>query len=158
MGEHKVVYYPIESRGASFKAEEHDLLLCNGECRPVGVAVGQGGCLFVTVCHMPANDASPTYRSDILQDLRMDKEPTPQQYDITAAPLKKSAPEISSADWSRRHAAYEETLRRGGNAPNPTPLMNDESLGDLSSNDPRKQLAAVVGFFDTRRSTAAGDL
>src|SRR6185312_4567341 len=35
-GEHKLVYCPIEQRGASFKAEEHDLLLCKGDARPVG--------------------------------------------------------------------------------------------------------------------------
>jgi len=54
-GEHKVVYYPIEQRGASFKAEEHDLLLCKGDARPVGVAVGNGD-----VCLSPFATWRPT--------------------------------------------------------------------------------------------------
>jgi len=50
------------------------------------------------------------------------------------AVVDKLRAELASADWSRRHAAYEETLRRGGNAPGPTPSKNDALLGHLSSN------------------------
>src|SRR6516225_6757069 len=96
-GEHKLVYCPIEPRGASFKAEERDLLLCKGDARPVGVAVGSGGRIFVTVCYMPANDTSPTYRSDVVVIERADKSadlPTAAN-DVTTS--------LESRDWSWRH-------------------------------------------------------
>jgi putative heme-binding domain-containing protein len=127
-GEHKVVYYPIEPRGASFKAEEHDLLMCTGDARPVGVAVGSGGRIFVTVCYMPANDTSPTYRSDVLVIQRADKPAA-----ITAS--------SDSVDWSRRHAAYEETIT-------PKAQPAGESDRAISNRNPAIQLAGVLALFD----------
>ena len=133
-GEHKLVYCPIEPRGASFKAEEHDLLLCRGDARPVGVAVGRGGRIFVTVCYMPANDSSPTYRSDIVMITRADDPGTHPfaGYDITKASVQKLYAELHEADWSRRHNAHEEILRRGGDALAEAPAQ----LGRCKPQDP----------------------
>jgi len=113
-GEHKLVYCPIKPNGATFKAEEHNLLLCRGDARPVGVAVGGGGRIFATVCYMAANDSSPVYRSDIVVISPTDAKVDPAPYDITTAPSMKLYTELSSADWTRRHAAHTEILRRGG--------------------------------------------
>jgi putative heme-binding domain-containing protein len=174
-GEHKVVYYPIEQRGASFKADEHDLLLCKGDARPVGVAVGNGGCVFVTVCYMAANDTSPTYRSDVVMIRRGDKDPEFPRFDITKADQQKLNEESLSDDWSRRHAAYEELLRRNPISFDPAKLIasalngqtvdqrllalrlladcpSDDQIREafvrnLTSSDPRFQLAAIQGLF-----------
>jgi putative heme-binding domain-containing protein len=113
-GEHKLVYNTIKPNGATFKSEEHDLLLCQGDARPVGVAVGSGGRIFATVCYMAANDSSPVYRSDIVVISPKDAKVDPASYDIAAAPAMKLYAELSSPDWSRRHAACTEILRRGG--------------------------------------------
>ena len=112
--DHKLTYNTIKPNGATFKSDEHDLLQCKGDARPVGVTVGSGGRLFVTVCYMAANDASPTYRSDVLVISPKNAKVDPQPYDITAAAPMKLYAELSSTEWTRRHAAHTEILRRGG--------------------------------------------
>jgi putative heme-binding domain-containing protein len=111
-GEHKLVYCPIEPRGASFKAEERDLLLCKGDARPVGVAIGNGGCVFVTVCYMAANESSPTYRSDLVMIRRADKDPEFKPIDLTSLSPSDLELERSAHDWSRAHQAVVELNRR----------------------------------------------
>ena len=144
-GEHKLVYCPIEPRGASFKAEEHDLLLCKGDARPVGIAIGNGGCIFVTVCYMPANDTSPTYRSDIVMIQRVDRDPEPRRLDLVSVPNEKLFSEYSAQDWSRRHAAYEEEMRRG--LIQDSPKNRDSRVEGFRSGNPQQQLAAVLELF-----------
>ncbi|HXE54806.1 MAG TPA: HEAT repeat domain-containing protein, partial [Tepidisphaeraceae bacterium] len=149
-GEHKLPYYPIEHRGASFKAEEKDLLICRGDARPVGVAVGRGGRVFVTVCYMAANDTSPTYRSDVVMITRAD-DPDAQPFtawDPTQVSVDRLYQELSNPDWSNRQAAHVELLRRGGDA-----LAGAvERLQQAKANEPARTsliwLAARTGGAD----------
>jgi putative heme-binding domain-containing protein len=111
-----VTRYPLQQRGASFKTEELPLLVGQKDARPVGVAVGRGGRIFVTIAYMPHNDMSPTYPSDLVMITRADdKDAHPfEPYDATTATPEKLFAELSQPDWSRREAAHVELLRRGG--------------------------------------------
>jgi putative heme-binding domain-containing protein len=111
-----VTRYPLEHRGASFQATEHVLLSCRDQARPVGVAVGRDGRIFVTVAYMAHNDASPVYKSDLVMITRADDPPAHpfRPYDITAAPPEKLWGELADQSWERRQRAHVEMLRRGG--------------------------------------------
>jgi putative heme-binding domain-containing protein len=111
-----VTRFPLEKRGASFKAEENPLLAGGDQARPVGVTVGRGGRLFVTVAYMAHNDGSPIYKGDLLMITRADDSPVASfnGYDATRADASKLWAELSDASWSRRAAAHEEIVRRGG--------------------------------------------
>jgi putative heme-binding domain-containing protein len=111
-----VTRYPLEHRGASFKATEHVLLSGRDQARPVGVAVGRDGRIFVTVAYMAHNDASPVYKSDLVMITRADDPPAHpfRPYDITAATPEKLWAELADPSWERRQRAHVEILRRGG--------------------------------------------
>ncbi|HAL14987.1 MAG TPA: hypothetical protein DCP67_14340, partial [Planctomycetaceae bacterium] len=64
--------YPIEVSGATFKAEEQILLQGLNQTRPVGVTVGRGGRIFVTLAEMAHNEGSPVYQSDLVMITRKD--------------------------------------------------------------------------------------
>src|SRR5262249_60473059 len=53
--------HTIEKRGASFSSKEQPFLVGRVRARPVGVAVGRGGRVFVAVAYMARNEASPHY-------------------------------------------------------------------------------------------------
>jgi putative heme-binding domain-containing protein len=111
-----VTRYPLEPRGASFKAGEHLLLTGRDQARPVGVAVGRDGRIFVTIAYMAHNDGSPVYRSDLVMITRADDPPEHSfaPYDITKAPPEKLWQELATPLWERRNRAHVEILRRGG--------------------------------------------
>jgi putative heme-binding domain-containing protein len=111
-----VTRYPLEHRGASFKASEHMLLTGRDQARPVGVAVGRDGRIFVTVAYMAHNDASPIYKSDLVMITRADDPPAHpfRPYDITTAAPEKLWAELADPSWERRQRAHVEILRRGG--------------------------------------------
>ena len=117
-GRGKVLRYPLRSHGASFKAEQTDFLGCPSEVRPVGLAVGRGGRIFASVCHMKGNEASPIYRSEIVMLTRADDPAAApfEAYEETSAPLPKLYAELESASWQRRYRAHVELLRRGTTA------------------------------------------
>jgi putative heme-binding domain-containing protein len=110
-----VTRYPLVRRGASFKAEEHVLLACQNDARPVGVSVARGGRIFVTVAFMAHNEGSPVYKSDLLLIARSDDSATHpfKAIDLVRAETKELWAELSNASWSRREAAHVELLRRG---------------------------------------------
>src|SRR5262249_36517579 len=70
-----VTRYPLAPRGASFTAREWPFLQGQHHARPVGVAVGRGGRVFVTVSYMAGNEASPHYVSDLVMVTRADDAP-----------------------------------------------------------------------------------
>lgn len=110
-----VTRYPLERRGAGFKADEHVLLACENDARPVGVCVGRGGRIFATVAFMAHNEGSPVYKSDLVMITRRDD---PDSHPFAAIDLAQTKPEelwteLSSKSWSRRTAAHVELLRRG---------------------------------------------
>ncbi|MDB5323961.1 MAG: hypothetical protein JWN40_5592, partial [Phycisphaerales bacterium] len=117
-GKGKLPRYPLRASGASFKVDQVDFLTTASMVRPVGVAVGRGGRIFVSVCHMKGNEASPIYRSEILMITREnDSDAAPfDGYEETTATLEKLFAELSSQSWHRRYRAHVELTRRGATA------------------------------------------
>jgi putative heme-binding domain-containing protein len=114
-GRGKLLRYPLRARGASFKVDQSDFLTAPPTVRPVGVAVGRGGRMFVTLCHMKGNEASPTYASEVIMLTRdTDSDAAPfDGYDQTSAPAEKLYAELESDSWHRRYRAHVELVRRG---------------------------------------------
>jgi putative heme-binding domain-containing protein len=115
-GRAKLLRYPLKPRGASFQAEQVDFFSeAETTARPVGVAVGRGGRLFTSVCHMKGNEASPMYRSEIVMITRAeDAANAPfEAYEETAASADKLFAELASDSWHRRYRAHIELMRRG---------------------------------------------
>lgn len=112
----QVTYFPLQPKGSTFTATEHVLLEGREEARPVGVCVGRGGRVFVTICYMAQNEGSPTYRSDLAVITRKD-DPTPMPidaYDVTTAKADLLWKELQHPALSRRNAAHQEIILRGG--------------------------------------------
>jgi putative heme-binding domain-containing protein len=120
--------HTIEKRGASFASKEQPFLVGRVRARPVGVAVGRGGRVFVAVAYMAGNEASPHYVSDLVMVTTAGDRPEHpfDAYDATAATPKKLFAELSEPSWQRRYAAHVEILRRGGD-------LLDEAARRLSS-------------------------
>jgi putative heme-binding domain-containing protein len=148
----------IRPRGASYAATgARPLLLAEGRARPVGVAVGRGGRVFATVAYMAQNEGSPTYPSDLVLITRADDPPGHpfEGYEAPSAPPERLWAELASADWSRRAAAHQELLRRGGD------LLAEAArrLESLRPGDPSGPhlawLAAAGGSEQARRRLEA---
>ena len=110
----KVTYYPLQPHGATFKCDEHDLLVGRDQARPVGVTVGRGGRIFATICYMAQNEGSPVYKSDVVMITRKD-DPANHPFDAYDAPeafIDRLIGELALPDWSRRLAAHVELQRR----------------------------------------------
>lgn len=108
--------YPLSSCGASFQADEIPFLSCSNNVRPVGVAVGRGGRIFVSSLVMAGNEASPVCRSEIVMITRAGdaaNSPFPA-YEETSAVTDKLFAELENASWQRRYRAHIELMRRGG--------------------------------------------
>ena len=111
----QVTYFPLEPKGSTFTAKEHILLEGRDQARPVGVCVGRGGRVFVTLCYMAQNEGSPTYRSDLAVITRKDD---PDAMPFMAKDVTKTTPgelwtDIESSSRVVRNAAHQEILRRG---------------------------------------------
>ncbi|MEI7953721.1 MAG: c-type cytochrome [Verrucomicrobiota bacterium] len=117
-GRGKLLRYPLRAVGSSFKAPQIEFLGCPSNVRPVGLAVGRGGRIFTSVCHMEANEASPMYRSEIVMITRADDPPAApfDGYEETTVPLDKLYSELGDASSQRRLRAHIELLRRGPSA------------------------------------------
>jgi putative heme-binding domain-containing protein len=131
-----VTNYPLEERGASFRATEEQTLLAGRDlARPVSVCVGRGGRIFVSVAYMAHNEGSPTYPSDVVMITRADDAaPYPfERYEATEASNLVLLGELSDPSWSRRYQAHVEIIRRGGEAlnyvANRLPQVRDDDLG-----------------------------
>lgn len=112
-----VTRYPVRPRGASFQAtEEIKLLEGRNQARPVGVCVGRGGRIFVTIAFMAHNEGSPVYKSELVMITRKDDPETHAfvAYHAPTATADKLLQELRSSSWSRRSAAQVELQRRGG--------------------------------------------
>lgn len=72
---HSVTGYKMTPRGASFSAKEETILQGDDNCRPVGLAVGPYGELFVTALYMSGNMAAPYCASDLVMVSRIDEAP-----------------------------------------------------------------------------------
>jgi len=133
-GTRTLAAYPVEKRGASFRAKgEVPLLVGKNNARPVGVTVGRGGRIFATICYMAHNEASPIYRSDLVMITRRDDDKTDfAPLDLTKAPLEMLWKELSHVDWSRRMRAHQEMTRRGG----PILLEANKRVATTKASDP----------------------
>ncbi len=108
--------YPLNPSGAGFKAAQVPFLSGVNNMRPVGVAVGRGGRIFVSSLVMAGNEASPVSRSEIVMITRADDAPNARfaAFEETTGPEEKLFAELESASWHRRYRAHIELLRRGG--------------------------------------------
>ncbi len=113
---HSVTGYKLRPHGATLAAEEQTLLKGSNDARPVGVAVGRGGRLFVTALYMAGNAASPYCASDLFMVTRSnDSDDHPfEPYDISQAPADRLVDDLSGPSWQQRSGAHQELLRRGG--------------------------------------------
>ncbi|MDB5388791.1 MAG: hypothetical protein JWM11_4437, partial [Planctomycetaceae bacterium] len=110
----KVTYYPLRPQGATFKCEEHELLVGRDQARPVGVTVGRGGRIFATICYMAQNEGSPIYKSDLVLITRKDDPETLpfDGHDVTTATMDRLLQDLSNPNWSRRYLTHVELQRR----------------------------------------------
>jgi putative heme-binding domain-containing protein len=108
-------YQPIP-RGASFKTEELTVVEGRNDARPVGLAVGPGGRLFVTSLFLAGNVASPYCHSDlaVLEPAAIRSAELVSPYDPVRAPAERLWAELDGPSWLRRGWAHQEILRRGG--------------------------------------------
>jgi len=72
---HSVTGYKLEPRSTTFQAKEETILQGDDNCRPVGLAVGAEGELFVTALYMSGNMAAPYCASDLMMVTRADSAP-----------------------------------------------------------------------------------
>lgn len=140
--------YAYKPRGASFQAEEKPFLVGENQARPVGVAVGRGGRVFVTIAYMAHNEGTPVYRSDLAMITNKDdpKNHPFAGYEIASASDEELWTELSNPSWWRRYRAHGELLRRGRR-------LTEQSLArldSLSQEDPaRLHLPWIVGARET---------
>ncbi len=115
-GQRKLDAFALAPRGASFQASELPLLTGAETARPVGVAVGRGGRLFVALSYMAGNEWSPKYPGELIMITRADDPATYpfEPYDAPSAPPERLWDELSQPSTWRRQQAHEEILRRGG--------------------------------------------
>jgi putative heme-binding domain-containing protein len=144
-----VTRYPLRRRGASFQAEEEKLLVGRDQARPVGVCVGRGGRVFVTVAYMAHNEGSPSYKSDLVMITRADDPATHpfQAYDAATAEPGNLFAELSNPSWSFRYVAHTELLARGGEVAR----QAVERLGKVSPDDPAAPHLIWLGGAASRK-------
>jgi putative heme-binding domain-containing protein len=111
-----VMRYPIEPRGASFRAEEHPLLIGKNQARPVGVTVGPDGSIYAAIAFMAHNEGSPIYASDLvrLTPRTAESEKPIERFEISARSSAALYDDLSNPVWEVRRRAHLELLRRGG--------------------------------------------
>ena len=119
----QVSCFPLEAKGNTFTAKEHVLLEGRDQARPVGICVGRGGRVFVTICYMAQNEGSPTYRSDLAVITRKDDPETmPFSGDeVTNSSLEKLLDLRNEPSWWRASTAFQELLRRWEVSPDANP-------------------------------------
>jgi putative heme-binding domain-containing protein len=107
---------PLRPRGSSFSTEEQPFLAGQNQARPVGVAVGRGGRVFVTCLYLSGNVVTPRCYSDLVMVTHSD-DPADhpfQPYGVTAVSAGRLWDDLGGPSWERRSRAHAELLRRGG--------------------------------------------
>ncbi|WP_435018031.1 TIM barrel protein [Tundrisphaera sp. TA3] len=124
--------YALEPRGASFAAVEKPFLQGRDDARPVGVAVGPDGRVYVTSLYLAGNVVTPECPSDLV--VISDGKAPASARDVAALPDPGLWDELASPSTTRRWRAHGEILRRGG------PLLDDAArrLGDAQPGDPAR--------------------
>lgn len=152
----QVTYFPLVAAGGTFTAQEHVLLEGRDQARPVGVCVGRGGRVFVTICYMAQNEGSPTYRSDLAVITRKDDPETMpfESCNLVASTVAKLQDEQKQTSVHRRQAAWQELLRREGRRAPSSPLAStsNDSLRETEfrrlavGGDPMQRQANCFAF------------
>ncbi len=126
-GHRNVTAYKLIPKGASYTTEERPLLLCDGRARPVGVCVGRGGRVFVTIAYMAQNEGSPTYASDlVLLSREQESGGRFEPYEASRVRSGMLLGELTKPEWSRRALAHQELVRRG------EPIFSKDHFAELS--------------------------
>lgn len=138
----QVTRYPLQPAGATFHCDEKPLIAGKDLARPVGVTVGRGGRIFVTVSYMANNEGSPIYRSDVALLTRSDDPPAHpfESFDVLAATNTQLFRELSSDAWSRRYLCFVELTRRG-------PKACEEAVGLLKSGSVKPEAARYIAWI-----------
>ncbi len=127
--------FPLEAKGDTFTAKEHVLLEGRDQARPVGVCVGRGGRVFVTICYMAQNEGSPVYRSDLAVITRNDDADSMPfaGHDVTTATLETLMHVHNESGWSQSSTAFLELLRRNklSRTSNPRASLPSNPLQDF---------------------------
>lgn len=121
---HAVTAYKPVPRGVSFRAAEETILEGDDNCRPVGIAAGKDGRLFVTSLYMTGNVAIPDCFSDLVMVTRTDN----------AAPT-----ETGRVNAKRQHVAGLSIQ------------STSEPLDDARSDDPYRRQLGVSELARTTR-------
>lgn len=137
---HAVTAYRPQPRGASFTAIEETVLTGDDNCRPVGVAVGRGGELFVTCLYMTGNMAAPYCTSDLVVVARGEGRPDP----ATVA-LARGTIQPAQAVYTLDDARSDDLVRRQIAVRRLAATANiDELAGWATATDEATRLAGVL--------------
>jgi arylsulfatase A len=112
-GSRELGQFPLSDRGASFKSRQKTLISGNGTARPVAVSTGNDGRLFVSVCFMERNEASPVRRTDLVMISNPKRPWKSSAYDASSVGIDRLVGEVQSSSWRRRFNAHREIMSRG---------------------------------------------
>ncbi len=148
-----VTRYPLTPAGATFHCEEKPLIVGKDLARPVGVTVGRGGRIFVTVSFMANNEGSPIYRSEVAMLTKKDDPPTHpfEAFDVLKATNDQLQSRLANESWSQRYLAFVELTRRGSVADGSGPhAVNRPTIGrkPLEQSAEQRQLSKLLALFD----------
>ncbi|MDH3583255.1 MAG: sulfatase-like hydrolase/transferase [Phycisphaerae bacterium] len=112
-GSRELGQFPLTARGSTFDSKQTTLIAGRGEARPVAVFTGNDGRLFVSVCYMQRNEASPVKRTDLAMLSNPKVSFKTNAYDPASASVGRLLDEIESDSWKRRFNAHREIVGRG---------------------------------------------
>lgn len=112
-GSRELGQFPLMTRGASFSSSQKPLLVGKGTARPVAVFTGNDGRLFVSICFMERNEASPVKKTDLVAITNPKKPLGSHAFDPAEANVDTFLKEIESPSWKRRFNAHREIISRG---------------------------------------------
>ena len=143
---YSVTGYKMTSRGTSFSAKEETILQGDDNCRPVGLAVGPGGELFVTALYMTGNMSAPYCASDLMIVTRSDD---PLRTPQSGAPVKIftiSRDKDSSAESLLKAAGADDYERQLAAANLGRTLSVDQFAAVQTESDDARRLAGVLAI------------
>ena len=170
----QVSCFPLQAKGKTFIAKEHVLLEGRDQARPVGICVGRGGRVFLTICYMAQNEGSPTYRSDLAVITRKD-DPETMPFvgeDLSHASLETLLDVRNEPSWWRASTAFQELLRRSETSENAKPdprklnaplatavsrLLKGFAAGVLKENALEMESNPEIGINELRDSVLGED-
>ncbi len=112
-GSRELGRFRLNPRGSSFTSRQQTMLVGKGTARPVAVFTGNQGRLFVSVCFMERNEASPVKRTDLVVISNPKSPLKAHAFDPSTADVSRLLDEIESSSWKRRFNAHRELVSRG---------------------------------------------